>query len=154
MSDRRAAPRVVLDTNVCLDLFVFDDPRVARLRDALVTGAVVAVADAHTRREWARVLGYPALRLDAAMQAAALAAFDRAVQAIGDADASAPPPDPAVPLPRCRDPDDQMFLALARASGARWLFSRDLALLELSRRLQRSDGCAVVTPETWPGGDA
>ena len=30
-----ATPRIVLDTNVCLDLFVFGDPRVAALRDAL-----------------------------------------------------------------------------------------------------------------------
>ena len=37
------------------------------LREALGAGAVVAVADAHTRREWARVLGYPALRLDTAV---------------------------------------------------------------------------------------
>jgi predicted nucleic acid-binding protein len=48
----------------------------------------------------------------------------------------------------CRDPDDQMFLDLALAAGARWLVSRDRALLHLRRRAQ-SHGLAIVTPEQW-----
>ena len=38
--------RLVLDTNACLDLFAFDDPRVAPLRAALRDGTVVAVTNA------------------------------------------------------------------------------------------------------------
>ena len=139
--------RVVLDTNVCLDLFVFDDPRATPLRQALADGAVMAVADADTRAEWMRVLGYPVLGLDGDRQAAALAAFDATMHRVehaGEAHAAT-----AGPLPTCSDPDDQKFLTLARATGARWLLSRDRALLELSRRLQRSDGCTVATPEAW-----
>ncbi|WP_231120475.1 PIN domain-containing protein [Cognatilysobacter tabacisoli] len=142
--------RVVLDTNVCLDLFVFDDPRVAPLHRAIAGGELVAVADAETRAEWARVLGYPMLRLDVARQAAALAAFDAAMRRVEHAgDLHTTPAVTAGPLPTCSDPDDQKFLVLARATGARWLLSRDRALLELSRRLERSDGCTVATPEAW-----
>ena len=39
---------------------------------------------------------------------------------------------PAGPL-QCRDPDDQMFIDLALAQRARWLLTRDRALLALAR---------------------
>ena len=38
------ANAVVIDTNVVLDLFVFDDPMVSTLRDALTAGAVTWIA--------------------------------------------------------------------------------------------------------------
>ncbi len=69
-------PRLVLDTNVCLDLFVFGDASCATLREALRAGAVQAVTDAACRAEWRRVLAYPQLGLDAARREAAVAAFD------------------------------------------------------------------------------
>jgi predicted nucleic acid-binding protein len=47
---------------------------------------------------------------------------------------------------RCRDPLDQKFVELAVTAGARWLVSRDKALLKLRRKAARL-GCAVVTPE-------
>jgi predicted nucleic acid-binding protein len=37
-------------------------------------------------------------------------------------------------LPRCSDPDDQKFLALAAAAGAAALVSKDRAVLKLRRR--------------------
>ena len=134
---------VVLDTNVCLDLFVFADPRATKLRDALVAGMLRVVCDAQCRDEWRSVLAYPQWRLDAAAQAAHLARLDAL------ADTAAPTlADPPRP-PRCRDPDDQKFLELAARTGARWLFTRDNALLRLSRRTQREMGLVIVTPEAW-----
>jgi predicted nucleic acid-binding protein len=41
----------------------------------------------------------------------------------------------AAALPRCRDADDQKFLELAAAAGARYLVSKDQALLELAPRV-------------------
>jgi len=55
------APRVVLDTNVCLDLFLFRDAACAPLAGALADGRVQAVADAACREEWLRVLHYPSV---------------------------------------------------------------------------------------------
>lgn len=139
-------PRVVLDTNVCLDLFVFDDPRLARLREALRAGTVVAVSDAACRSEWHRVLAYPALGLAPDQVAAAIDAFDALLQPAPETGAPATPG-----LPRCRDPDDQKFLDLASRCRARWLLSRDDHLLSLARRAARVGGFEILPPQAWCG---
>lgn len=121
-------PRLVLDTNVCLDLFVFADPRVAALDTALRTGAVVAVTRADCREEWRRVLGYRLPGLDDDARARHAAAFDARIECLGE-------PAPAgVRLPRCKDPDDQKFLELALQAGASALVTRDDHLLALAGR--------------------
>ena len=65
-------------------------------------------------------------------------------------DAHAEPVPAAEPSPRlvCRDPDDQKFIDLALASGARWLISRDKALLALAKRA-RPRGLLVLPPRLW-----
>lgn len=164
-------PRVVLDTNVWLDLLVFADPRAQPLADALASGVVQAVTGPACREEFLQVLAYPALALDVPARAQAVARFDRsallwrpasaparslagesAPEPASVAAASATPP-ARVPtaLPRCADPDDQKFLELARDCGAGWLLSRDNALLALDRRCRRAGLFAVSTPEAWPG---
>ena len=55
--------------------------------------------------------------------------------------------DADVPLPRCADPDDQKFLQLALASGARWLVSRDGDVLALGRRTRRDGLFEIVSPQ-------
>lgn len=163
-----APPRLVLDTNVCLDLFVFGDAACAALRAALDAGAVEAVADAACRDEWLAVLAYPQLALDVARREAAMAAFDMRLRLLsplsrykpgaGDFGASTHESldsclrrnDGATPkLPRCADPDDQKFLELAQAGGAQWLLSRDKALLKLAKRTRRDHGFDIVTPQAW-----
>ena len=134
--------RVVLDTNVCLDAFVFDDPRAAPLVAALVSGEVEAVTRADCRDEWLAVLAYPALRLDEARRREAAARFDRLVTLLEEVAPGEKPP-------RCRDPDDQKFLELAAASGAAVLFSRDAEVLRLARRTARDGQFAIVKPEDW-----
>ncbi|GAB3789870.1 PIN domain-containing protein [Dyella agri] len=140
-------PRLVLDINVCLDLFVFGDAQCAALREALHTGAVEAVTDASCRAEWLAVLAYPQLALDAPRQAAAVAAFDAQLHqllATGRCSLADAPK-----LPRCRDPDDQKFLELAQACGAQWLLSRDRELLKLAGRTRRGHGFGILTPQAW-----
>ena len=150
MTDTSPPMRVVLDTNVCLDLFVFDDPRCARLAKALQAGVVEAVTCRACEEEWRAVLAYPQLALTPATRAHAIDAFSARVRRLPDG-----PILPAVRLPRCADPDDQKFLALAAGAGARWLLSRDRALLTLHRRCLRLAGFAVTTPEAWmPADDA
>lgn len=135
-------PRVVLDTNACLDLFVFAAPEVASLHAALQRGDVLAITNTACRDEWLRVLHYPMLKLDADAVAAAIAAHDALVACLDEA--TVPPR-----LPRCADPDDQKFLQLAHACGASWLLSRDKALLALARRAQRDGLFRILPPAAW-----
>lgn len=142
------APRIVLDTNVWLDLLLFDDPRAAPLRQALANGEIVAVGNRECRDEWLRVLRYPALGLDDARRSALTEAYDALLQPFDEsAFAAETPADTA--LPRCSDPDDQKFLQLAHDAGARWLISRDNHLLSLARRCRREGLFEILTPEQW-----
>ncbi|WP_089399445.1 PIN domain-containing protein [Noviherbaspirillum humi] len=136
--------RIVLDTNVCLDLFVFRDPRWQRLLAGLETGLLQAVTRTDCRKEWLLVLQYSHLPLDEAGRHAAQADFDRLIQPSGQE----PAPEPH-PLPACKDKDDQKFLELARDAGAEILITKDKALLKLARRLARIGLFRIITPEAW-----
>ncbi|MFC4525200.1 PIN domain-containing protein [Dyella halodurans] len=144
MPDR--TPRLVLDTNVALDLFVFHDAACAQLWSALQSGTVQAVVDDACREEWLAVLGYPALALAQDVQSEASVAFDQWTQRLP---ASSLSPRPEVRLPRCADPDDQKFLELALAAGAQWLLSKDKAVLQLARRTAREGWFEIQTPSAW-----
>lgn len=140
--------RIVLDTNVCLDLFVFRDPRWAVLLEALRSGAVEAVTREDCRREWQIVLGYPHLPLDDAGRRQAEEQFDaliRCLPAPSSSDAASGMPR----LPLCKDGDDQKFLEAARQAGAGVLITKDKALLKLARRTARDGLFAILTPESW-----
>lgn len=141
---------IVLDTNVVLDLLVFDDPATPALQQALDEGALRWIATPVMREELARVLLYPHLvaRLDYYRLSAdeVLAAFDRQAQRVDVA--------PKAPMV-CRDPDDQKFIDLAVAHRAQ-LLSKDHAVLKLKKRLllqgvpvaTRFDALPVLEPLT------
>lgn len=142
--DEGSVPRIVLDTNVCLDLLVFRDPACMPLHDALQRGAVRAMTRPDCREEWRRVLHYPGLPVDAAARPRLIAAFDALSHMAPARQALA-----AVPLPRCADPDDQKFLELALDTGARWLLSKDRELLKLANRTWRVCRFAILQPQAW-----
>lgn len=142
-----SVPRIVLDTNVCLDLWVFADPGCARVLAALRSGAVQAVTRDDCRAEWQRVLHYPQLPIDDQSRPLVDAAFTANVQLLTDTDSV--PVDAGRRLPRCADPDDQKFLELALASGARWLLSKDRELLKLDRRARMASGFSILLPQAW-----
>ena len=134
--------RIVIDTNVCLDLFVFHDPRWAPLLAAIESGAVEAITRADCRDEYNIVLHYPHLPLDADTRAVAAARFDALIKVVA-------PPESGVRLPVCTDPDDQKFLELARDAGASTLITKDKALLKLGKRLVKAGMFQVLVPEKW-----
>jgi putative PIN family toxin of toxin-antitoxin system len=139
----RAVDRVVIDTNVLLALSIFTDPLVAPLRAALAQGALLPVRSAATDAEWREVLARPALFAVPPERQAALIADWEAAALLVEVTAT-------VPF-RCRDPLDQKFLELAVAARARWLVTRDKALLKLRRKAARI-GLAIVTPEAFAAG--
>lgn len=134
--------RLVLDTNVLLDLFVFRDPRWAALMLALQHGKVEAVSRADCRDEWRHVLRYPHLPLSEETRPAAQAQFDALITMVTA-------PATGAPLPACSDRDDQKFLELARDSQASMLVTKDKALLKLTRRTARAGLFRILTPEAW-----
>ncbi|OOG55477.1 putative toxin-antitoxin system toxin component, PIN family [Rhodanobacter sp. C03] len=140
-------PRIVLDTNVCLDLFVFDDSLCSHVLAALRSGAVQAVTRDDCREEWQRVLHYPQLPIDDRQRPGLRDAFDKLIQLLPPEASTLGEDD--LPLPRCADPDDQKFLELALASGARWLLSKDKELLKLDRRTRSAGLFAIRLPQLW-----
>lgn len=147
MTDPAAAPAkpaptlVVLDTNALLDWLVFAHPACADWQPRLAGDGLAWSATAAMRDEWQHVLGRG---VGAAWQPA-----PQRLQAAWDTLARLhPAAAPPLTVPRCSDPDDQKFIDLAVTAGARWLVTRDRALLKLRRRLARH-GVEVATPEGW-----
>lgn len=141
-STHPAPALVVLDTNVLLDLLVFADVRARRLHLALHTGRLQPLATAAMFDELADVLSRPFL---ARWQVDVAAVLAQAHSMCRQVDARSPKLGNA---PRCADPDDQIFIDLAWSWPARWLFSRDRALLDLSRAAG-ARGLGVLTPAAW-----
>jgi putative PIN family toxin of toxin-antitoxin system len=122
-------PAVVLDTNIVLDLLVFNDAASAPLKLALEAGELNWLATPPMRDELARVLAYPQIipRLNFYQLTAedVLAAFDRHAR-ITEV--------PAKASVTCSDPDDQKFIDLAVAHQA-LLLSKDQHVLSMRKRL-------------------
>jgi putative PIN family toxin of toxin-antitoxin system len=120
---------VVIDTNIALDLLVFEDPGVAGLREALARGRLAWLATLPMREELSRVLGYPRLCPHLAASGrwpqAVLADFDRISRQV---------PEPLRASVICRDGDDQKFVDLAVANRC-LLLSKDRDLLSMKKRL-------------------
>ncbi|MBH1962800.1 MAG: putative toxin-antitoxin system toxin component, PIN family [Comamonadaceae bacterium] len=122
--------KLVIDTNVALDLLVFADPAVQALRGALVKGEAVWLASVEMRAELARVLGYPRVVPRLAARdldpVTVLLEYDQLTRIV-----------PAAPTASCRcaDADDQPFIDLAVQHGA-LLLSKDAAVLALLRPMR------------------
>ena len=125
----------VLDTNIVLDLWVFDDATSLPLRESLMDGDTQWLATAAMREELARVLDYPhiARRLSARgmLASTVLGHFDRHALL-----------QPTAPKAQytCKDADDQKFIDLAVQNGAA-LHSKDAQILCMKNRLAR---CGVA----------
>ena len=130
---------MVIDTNIWLDMLVFDDPRTRRLAALLpaspaAVAAPASVADPQPRpAAGVRALSTPEMRaeltdvisrslfkLGARAQEALLSRYDELVT---------PAPVALDCRLSCRDPDDRKFLDLAVGAHTDWLLSRDRALL-------------------------
>ena len=129
-----AAQKLVIDTNIALDILVLQEPKVAQLKADLAAGRVQWLATPVMRDELERVLAYaqiaPRVAFYGLDAAAVLAAFDAQVQLCAIA--------PKVAVD-CKDADDQKFLDLAAHEKA-WLLSKDRQVLKCRKRLQKWGG--------------
>lgn len=136
-------PRLVLDTNVCLDLFVFHDPRWTSLLAGLRERKLEAITKRSCRDEWLAVLHYPHLPINDINRPAIICAFDELISCV-DLTLTSP-----IKLPPCTDPDDQQFMELARDAKATHLITKDKALLKCAKRVARSNLFQILSPQLF-----
>ena len=126
--------KLVIDTNILLDLLVFDDQRAHPLRAALNESQVIALGSSYTVAEFLDVIARPQFNLDREAQTKAhqqLLAWltlehDEAVE--------------TAPW-KCKDKDDQIYLNLAFSHRPCTLLSKDKQVLKLAKRARQ---CGVV----------
>ncbi len=135
------ATAVVIDTNVALDLLVFNDPAIEPLRQALDQRQLRWLITQPMLDEARRVLDYP---LIARRREASGLSVD-AVMACWVSMADRAPEAPKAPY-TCKDADDQKFVDLA-VQHRTWLLSKDAAVLCMAKRLARM---GVVVVRRWP----
>jgi predicted nucleic acid-binding protein len=148
ISPEPGLPAIVLDTNVALDWLVFADPSVAGLAERIERRAWRWLACERTRGELADVLMRPTFAARGADCKQILTSFDRWSTPVTLGASMAPRSGL-----RCIDPDDQVFVDLALGQKARWLFTRDKALLALAPSAGRL-GLGIVAPARWRPDEA
>lgn len=131
--------RVVLDTNVSLALFLWEDPACAALSAEIQSQRLQPILDLPCLDEWQRVLASLS-DLTVERRARATSFYHRHLELVAT-------PGLTLTLPRCRDPDDQKFLHLAAGAGASALYTRDQDLLRLHGQARRRLALQIVHPE-------
>lgn len=141
MKPTHAATRLVLDTNIVMDMLHFANIHTQPLQAGIADGRFACFTDASCLAELERVTGYPEFGLDADARSGLMARyreFAQVCEATGEEN---------YPLPRCRDADDQKFLILAARCAAGFLVTRDKLLLKLARHRHKPPPFAIVTAE-------
>jgi predicted nucleic acid-binding protein len=136
------AQLIVVDTNIALDLLLYQDPAVVALRNALSKGDLQAIATTAMQAELTRVLDYPHI-------AQRRIKDDLSLEIILRQWLSWTQLQPIAPRSGviCKDPDDQMFIDLA-VQHACPLLSKDHEVLKLQKRLSL---LGVKVSREWPG---
>jgi putative PIN family toxin of toxin-antitoxin system len=123
---------VVFDTNVLLDIFVFNDFRAIHLKQALLDKQIDAIASHQTIEELADVISRPLFSLESSAQERILDQWRALARVIDDVDLFKAPW-------QCLDPDDQVFLNLAYSARPCLLMSKDNEVLKLANRAAADD---------------
>ena len=127
--------RVVLGINVLVSALIFSAGRLQWLRRAWQDGAVVPLLGHETAKELLRVLRYPKFRLSAGDREELLADLLPYCETVTGEPRN-------FDGPRCRDPEDEKFLDLARAAAADALVTGDDDLIALAGRFE----IEILTP--------
>lgn len=138
-------PRFVLDTNIVLDWLVFRDSSLADLDRAVSERRLELVAHQPALDELRRVLSYPQCKV-AELERGNLLEQYRTRTLLATLPDGFGLNNLMLPagFPRCRDPDDEHFLALSY-HGRATLITRDKEILRLIRRARRF-GVTILPP--------
>ena len=118
---------VVFDTNVLLDIFVFNDFRVMHIKEALLNQQLDALASEQTLEELSDVIARPLFSLNEDDQEKIILGWRSIARVIAAKDIVKAPWE-------CQDQDDQIFLDLAYTVKPSMLISKDNAVLKLASR--------------------
>ena len=135
--------RVVLDTNAVLDWLVFKNPNFNSLGNAVNDGSVQLLTSAAMRSELSHVLARGVVNRWATDFSSLWETLEQHALVLPD-----PPALSARPRLRCTDSDDQKFIDFAVTHQARWLLTRDRAVLKL-RKKALDCGLRIASPRAW-----
>lgn len=133
--------RLVLDTNIVMDMLHFANRYTLPLQTAIGSGLLQCFTDRECLSELERVTGYPEFGLDTSARQTLMENYRKFVSICninGEEN---------YVLPRCRDADDQKFLILGVRCQADLLITRDKLLLKLARHRHKPPPYAIVTAE-------
>lgn len=137
-------PRLVLDTNTVLALWMFRDSALDALREWIEAGKCRLYSREDALEELRRVLAYRQFALDQAAQNSVQCGYSTRLT----------PWSPSAEcllrlsaVPQCSDPADQKFLDIALLSHAQLLVTRDKALLRLQRTTKRQRMFSIDSPD-------
>jgi putative PIN family toxin of toxin-antitoxin system len=138
--------KLVLDTNIVLDWLVFKDARVCELQRAWEAQQAELITHLPALEELRRVLTYPQFKLAQGEQSAVLECYESRARIVSLPD-GVTLENLGMPtgFPRCKDCDDDHFLALAYHHRADAVVSKDRAVLDLAKRA-RKFGVTVLGP--------
>jgi predicted nucleic acid-binding protein len=120
-------PVIILDTNILLDILVFDDERAHPLRAALDAKLLDAVATDKTFAELLDVIGREQFSLDKDQQHLIGEQWKSWARIISDNELCQAPW-------KCKDRDDQVFINLAYSLRPSALISKDKQVLKIAKR--------------------
>lgn len=136
---------LVLDSNIWVDILVFNDLLTRPIRTAMVNRKISVWVNMSCYEELIRVLSYPQFHYEKNEQEKLLLwvraytyLFRNSYSVYEESN-----------LPICKDSDDQKFIQLVYHCPAQFLLTKDKALLTLSRYMQQKFGIAVLTPENF-----
>ena len=130
-------PIVILDTNILLDILVFDDQRAHPLRAALTNQELDALATQETVDELVDVISRPQFSLNKKRQAEILIQWQDWSRLVKQSDLQLAPW-------KCKDRDDQVFINLAFSYKPSTLISKDKLVLKLAKRAIK-DGVTITS---------
>ena len=117
-------PIVILDTNILLDILVFDDQRAHPLRSAI--------------EEFVDVISRPQFDLNADQQYEVSSQWQSWARVLDDSTLIAAPW-------KCKDRDDQVFINLAYSLRPAILISKDKLVLKVAKRAIKED--VIITSD-------
>jgi len=133
--------RLVLDTNIVMDMLHFGNGPAQVLQTAIDKGRIQCFTATECLAELERVSAYPEFGLDPATRNVLMQSY-RSFATLCDASGKE-----NYLLPRCRDEDDQKFLILAARCQADLLITRDKLLLKLAHHRHKAPPFTILTAE-------